>query len=727
MLNEGYLLNSYQIQSVIGHGGFGVVYKGIHRELESDVAIKEYFPSELCTRQDNVVVHSKPEFQSAFDENLNRFIKEAQQLQKFRSSPNIVTCTDLFRANGTAYIVMEYVDGLPLSVLLERRESHGKPFTEQDMLQVILPLLNALQTVHELGVCHRDIKPSNILIRSSDSTPVLIDFGAAKHEISRDTKSFAPYSDGYAAMEQIGEGEIGTWTDIYGIGALMWRMVAGGNPPYSPPNPHSSQKRAFELMQGRRDPLPSAVEIGGRQFSERTLLTIDNCLAINVRDRIQDCAQLLESLNNEDDIDRDAPQNFASQGEKNDINSDSLHQTTAQPSRKKSDQKNKNLPPKALVLSLGILLIFIIIGIVMITKNEAVITGDNTLEEIIKAANRGQASAQSILGERYYHGDGVEQDYTEAIKWLRLAAEEGDANAQFYLGLSHSLGQGVVQDDREALKWHRLAAQQGIAESQFYLGLIYDSGNGVPENDREAVKWYRLAAEQGYDNAQYYLGLSYDLGEGVIENDSEAVKWYRQAANQGHADAQFYLGLSYDIGEGVLENDQEAVNWYRRAADQGHADAQFHLGMSYSLGDGVLANDQQAITWYRQSALQGHAEAQLSLGLVYDSGSGVPENDREAVKWYRLAAEQGDANAQYYLGLSYDLGEGVIENDAMAVIWYRRAADQGHADAQFFLGLNYYLGEGVPKNDMSAIRWYRLAAEQGHPEARAELSRLLNQ
>ena len=339
MLGQGHLLNSYQIQSVIGHGGFGVVYKGIHRELESDVAIKEYFPSELCIRQDNVVVHSKPEFQSAFDENLNRFIKEAQQLQKFRSSPNIVTCTDLFRANGTAYIVMEYVDGLPLSVLLERRESHGKPFTEQDMLQVILPLLNALQTVHELGVCHRDIKPSNILIRSSDSTPVLIDFGAAKHEISRDTKSFAPYSDGYAAMEQIGEGEIGTWTDIYGIGALMWRMVAGGNPPYSPPNPHSSQKRAFELMQGRRDPLPSAVEIGGRQFSERTLLTIDNCLAINVRDRIQDCAQLLESLNNEDNIDRDAPQNFASQGEKNDINSDSLHQTTAQPFRKKSGQK----------------------------------------------------------------------------------------------------------------------------------------------------------------------------------------------------------------------------------------------------------------------------------------------------------------------------------------------------------------------------------------------------
>ena len=301
-LNSGSILRDYEIHSVIGRGGFGVVYKAKHRELGIEVAIKEYFPSELCVRHNNTVQPSKPEFQTSYEESLNRFIKEARQLENFRDCSNIVNCRDLFRANGTAYIVMDYIRGLSLSSLLDQREAQGKPFTEEDLLQVILPLLMGLKIVHESGVCHRDIKPSNILIRRSDRTPILIDFGAAKHEMSRYTKSFAPYSDGYAALEQVGEGEIGTWTDMYGIGAVMWRMVAGGAPPFSPPNPISSQKGAFELMQGRKDPLPSATEIGEERFSKTILHTIDDCLVLNVNERMQNCGKIIKrfaSMNGE--------------------------------------------------------------------------------------------------------------------------------------------------------------------------------------------------------------------------------------------------------------------------------------------------------------------------------------------------------------------------------------------------------------------------------------------
>ena len=296
MLSQGYFLNRYEIRSIIGRGGFGVVYKGVHRELGIEVAIKEFFPSELCVRHDQTVKPRKPEFQDSFEESLNRFIREAKQLEELRDCPNIVNCRDLFRANGTAYIVMDYVAGIPLSVLLERREARGKPFTEKILLQVIMPLLRGLQTVHESGVCHRDIKPSNILIRRIGRVPILIDFGAAKHEFSRHTKSFAPYSDGYAAMEQVGEGEIGSWTDMYGVGAVMWRMVAGGDPPFSPPNPVAVQRRAFELTQGRVDPLPSARKLGKQRFSERTLKTIDGCLVLNVKDRVQTAAELIRKL-----------------------------------------------------------------------------------------------------------------------------------------------------------------------------------------------------------------------------------------------------------------------------------------------------------------------------------------------------------------------------------------------------------------------------------------------
>ncbi len=296
MLQQGDVLNRYEIHSVIGQGGFGVVYKGEHRELGIEVAIKEYFPSELCVRQDGTVQPTRGEFQVPFEEGLERFLKEAKQLEKFRDCPNIVTCRDLFRANGTAYTVMEYVQGLPLSTLLERRESRREPLTEQELLDLILPLLSGLQTVHDAGVCHRDIKPSNILVRRDDSSPILIDFGAAKQEISRHTKSLAPYTDGYAAMEQVGDGKIGPWTDIYGLGAVMWRVVAGGNPPFSPLNPTTVQKRAYAMVQGRSDPLPTAADVGQGRFSVEILQAIDHCLVINENKRTQSCTEFLGEL-----------------------------------------------------------------------------------------------------------------------------------------------------------------------------------------------------------------------------------------------------------------------------------------------------------------------------------------------------------------------------------------------------------------------------------------------
>ncbi len=296
MLQQGDILNRYEIHSVIGQGGFGVVYKGEHLELGIEVAIKEYFPSELCIRQGGTVQPTRGEFQVPFEEGLERFLKEAKQLEKFRDCPNIVTCRDLFRANGTAYTIMEYVQGLPLSTLLERRESRGEPLTEQELLDLILPLLSGLKTVHDAGVCHRDIKPSNILVRRDDSTPILIDFGAAKQEISRHTKSLAPYTDGYAAMEQVGDGKIGLWTDLYGLGAVMWRVIAGGNPPFSPLNPTTVQKRAYAIMQGQSDPLPPAAEIGQERFSAKVLHAIDHCLIIDENKRTQSCAELLSEL-----------------------------------------------------------------------------------------------------------------------------------------------------------------------------------------------------------------------------------------------------------------------------------------------------------------------------------------------------------------------------------------------------------------------------------------------
>ena len=127
----------------------------------------------------------------------------------------------------------------------------------------------------------------------------------------------------------------------------------------------------------------------------------------------------------------------------------------------------------------------------------------------------GEPDGQCSLGVMYAKGEGVAQDYAEAVKWFRRAAEQGLAAAQNNLGASYDKGEGVAQDYAEAVKWYRRAAEQGLAAAQNNLGGMYDKGDGVVQDYAEAGKWYRLAAEQGLAEAQLNLGLMYYKGEGV--------------------------------------------------------------------------------------------------------------------------------------------------------------------------------------------------------------------
>ena len=296
-LPPGTVLNGvYRVEAELGQGGFGIVYRAHHTELDYPVAIKEYLPAELAIREGRSVHPRSADCREHFQEGMRRFLEEAKQLIAFRNHPNVVSCRDFFRGNGTAYLVMEYEEGLPLSELLRAREKEGRPFKEEDLRKVMVPLLEGLRQVHEAGVLHRDIKPGNILVRRKDERPVLIDFGAAKQNFAERSKSLAPFTEGYAAIEQVGEGKLGPWTDLYGAGAVMWRMVAGGKRPYEPPNPVKVESRTHAVLRGESDPMPSARELGRGRFSERVLGAIDQCLELREADRVQDCGELLGLL-----------------------------------------------------------------------------------------------------------------------------------------------------------------------------------------------------------------------------------------------------------------------------------------------------------------------------------------------------------------------------------------------------------------------------------------------
>ncbi len=206
-------------------------------------------------------------------------------------------------------------------------------------------------------------------------------------------------------------------------------------------------------------------------------------------------------------------------------------------------------------------------------------------------------------------------------------AQKGDAAAQLELGLKYFIGEGIPKDSTEAVKWWRKAAEQGYADAQCSLGLMYFIGEGVPKDSAEAAKWWRKSADQGLAPAQSNLGMLYDNGDGVLQDSAEAVKWYRKAAAQGDAGAQSSLDYIYAK--------------YRKAAEQGDPNAQIYVGWMYLKGEGVPKDITTAAKWYRMAAEQGHANAQGSLGKLYADGEGVPKDAIEGLAWTNIAAATG--------------------------------------------------------------------------------------
>lgn len=229
-LHPGTVLNGrYLIGTVLGFGGFGVTYKAWDMKFNSIVAIKEFYPNGLVNRipgEAEVQVFDGPE-QSNYREYLERFLEEARNLAQFNGKANIVNVFGFFEENNTAYIVMEYLDGISLKDYIE--ENGRMPV--DTALVVINELLNGVAEVHKKGILHRDIAPDNVILTNEGEVKIL-DFGSARFSSDNNEKTLSAFiKPGYAAPEQYAaQGEQGVWTDIYGLGATMYYMVTGIKP-----------------------------------------------------------------------------------------------------------------------------------------------------------------------------------------------------------------------------------------------------------------------------------------------------------------------------------------------------------------------------------------------------------------------------------------------------------------------------------------------------------------
>jgi serine/threonine protein kinase len=224
------LHDKYLIGKVLGQGGFGITYLAWDVNLELKIAVKEFFPMGLVarsagsTRVETYAVDQDEQFSFGID----RFLGEAKTLARFSEHPNIVTVRDFFKANNTAYMVMNYVEGVTLESYLKKA---GEKIAFPAMLKIMMPVMDALQEIHRSGVMHRDISPDNIFIRN-DGRVILVDFGAARQELREKSKSLSVIiKAGYAPEEQYRtRGRQGPWTDIYAVAATMYRCITGKVP-----------------------------------------------------------------------------------------------------------------------------------------------------------------------------------------------------------------------------------------------------------------------------------------------------------------------------------------------------------------------------------------------------------------------------------------------------------------------------------------------------------------
>ncbi|KAB8307436.1 serine/threonine protein kinase [Erwinia endophytica] len=275
----GYRFNEFEIKDVIGGGGFGIVYRAWDHLLERTIAIKEYLPISLATRNETQAIVLRSErHQKLFAAGLNSFIQEARLLARF-NHPGLLHVLRFWEENGTAYMGTLYYSGITLK---EWQQSSPETLTDAWIHHLLPPLFGAIDTIHRAGYLHRDISLDNIQIQDNQ-LPVLLDFGSARKEIGNlSDETEIMLKPGYAPIEQYSEEsdiDQGPWTDIYALGAVLHTLVTGSPPPVS----------VVRCIEDRYEPLTKRRPKG---FSLSLLNAIDHSLAMKAQDRPQSIDEL---------------------------------------------------------------------------------------------------------------------------------------------------------------------------------------------------------------------------------------------------------------------------------------------------------------------------------------------------------------------------------------------------------------------------------------------------
>ncbi|HUA61404.1 MAG TPA: protein kinase [Verrucomicrobiae bacterium] len=713
-LPRHYLLDGhYYLGRVLGQGGFGVTYFAWDLTLDRPVAIKEYLPSGQCSRLANrtTVQPSEGDRREMYAYGLQRFLEEARTLARFSSHPCIVPVSHFIEANGTAYAVMKYLDGVTLK---QHLANQGGRIPYPLALEILNRIGDALREVHDQGLLHRDVSPDNIFL-TSEGRVMLIDFGAARHALGEHSQSLSVIlKPGFAPEEQYRvKGKQGPWTDVYALGATLYRCITGVVPPPA----------IDRLMQDELEP-PSQYCPDLPPSVERALA---KALAVRASGRFQTVKEFQESVT--------AGRAMAASAAPSSASFDPPSQPPPLHPPPRPAMSDQGAPPRREIAQVPPSVrskakpsrkwLFVVLGLAVIAAVPAGLFVPKMMLEseardairlykrgqfaaalphLQDAARRGNLEAAAYLSTMFVSGRAVSPDFIKAREWALKASAANEPKALNVLGVLYMNGMGVAPDYSLAHTYLRRAADLGDCKALFNLGIFYQSGRGAARDAAQASALFRRAAEtcakdaaQEDTGAMNQMGLMYQTGDGVTKDFAKAADWYGKGAALGDPESMNNLGVLYDGPKPPQDYDQARL-WYEKAAAGGNTDAMLNLGLTYEDGSGVTQDYSRARQWYEKAAAGGNTEAMVSIGEMYENEHGVPEDYTQARVWYEKAASAGSSSAMFNLGSLYAFGEGVPKNLTTARQWFAKAGAKFTLEPNNYFTAVYTFPDGATKS-----------------------------
>lgn len=565
-LRPGTILQGrYTIGKVLGKGGFGITYIGFDMTLDIRVAVKEYYPEGFVGRDAKqssrlTWYNTRTEIQYVKNSRDN-LVKEARNMAKIDTFPTLARIRDVFMSNETAYLVMDYIEGITLKEMVME---NGR-LTYEKLCRYLCPVMEDLSKIHERGIIHRDISPDNIMVETNGGVR-LLDLGAAK-DLYQAGKTQVYYSEetqkedirkiqtgaerstseatqnswqdenvpqstqmvlknGFSPLEQYRtRGELGPWTDVYAMTATMYYLLSGKVLP-TPMDRLASEEEEKAVQN----------VINGLDIPEKTKEGMKKGLAILKKDRIGSMSELLEYC------------------------------SIVDPQPKPRPKWSALLLGAAIIAGGG----YAALSGFHPNKSAAQYYEEGNYEEAL-AAYRKDGDTENVKhvlqaayeqAENYDKGsNGYEKNEEEAIRYYKLVAEsDGDIDEIFVNVSCHNLGlimayNATQEDDAEAASWLEKAVSKGDASAAFILGDMYADGKlGEPDYDK-AIELYKQAANDGYALAMQRLGEIYETDQyGTGINLEEALKWYQLAAENDYDRAQECVERVQQALQNVSEN-----------------------------------------------------------------------------------------------------------------------------------------------------------------------------